>query len=261
MVTALIFFALGFLLAGLVNFSVTGSDDESQDNSPTVVSESNSANFGAVATLDLSDVDDPIAAAVEGTLIALTPRVPIETTYQSTNFFLGNDEAPIVMVEFSDFGCPYCARHATQTVDLLVDHYGDLLKYVYRNHIIFGPDSLLAARASNCAGNQGHFWEYHNLLFGSRAVQPPMEFNDENLVGIAETLELDIDAYEACMNDSGEAQAVVDDATAASQLIGRQGTPTFTINGQLVTAGAQDFEYFQQIIDAELRRLGIDPPA
>ena len=157
----------------------------------------------------------------------------------------GPASAPVTIVEFSDFQCPYCAR-VGPTLDQLLERYPDQIRIVFRHlPLAFHEQARLAAQASFCAEGAGLFWEYHDQLFANqRALQR------SQLIDYASLLELDTEAFETCM-DSPEAQARVDADLAAAEALGATGTPAFFING-IGLSGAQPLEAFEAIISEEL---------
>lgn len=157
----------------------------------------------------------------------------------------GPADAPITIVEFSDFNCQYCGRFARDTLPLLRQNYGDQIHFVYRDFAILGPSSLEAAIASECANDQNAFWVYHDLLFANQG-----NFSQESLVSYAAQAELNTEQFIACLLDSAVRQEVLAD-TAEAQRLGATGTPTFFINGRPVV-GAQPYEVFVSIIDDEM---------
>ena len=157
----------------------------------------------------------------------------------------GPASAPIELIEFSDFQCPYCQR-AHPTVKQVLDAYGGRIRLVYRNYPLPNhPNARPAAEAAQCANEQGKFWQYHDRLFTN-----PSKLSDADLKQSAAELGLDASRFNACV-DSHKYKAVVDadikDGTAA----GVSGTPAFFINGRALS-GAQPFEAFKRIIDEEL---------
>lgn len=157
----------------------------------------------------------------------------------------GPADAPVVIIEFSDFNCPYCGRFARETLPLLRENYNDQIHFVYRDFPILGDSSLQAAIAAECANDQGAFWDFHDLLFENQGG-----FNQEMFIQFGETLGLDIGQFTACQNDPAVRDEVIADYEAASRLR-VSGTPTFFINGRRVV-GAQPYEVFQGVIDEEL---------
>lgn len=161
----------------------------------------------------------------------------------------GSESAPIQIVEFSDFQCPYCTR-AIGTVDQVVGHYGDKVSVVFRHFPLgFHDDAHLAAQASECAGDQGKFWEYHDTLFENQRA-----LKKTNLSEYAVQLGLNAETFDKCINEGTHAGKVDKDMEDGS-MVGMNGTPGFYINGIPLT-GAVPFESFKTVIDAELARLG-----
>jgi protein-disulfide isomerase len=119
-----------------------------------------------------------------------------------------------------------------------------LVRFDYRHFVILGPQSQKAAEASECAAEQGSFWPFHDLLFDRKAR------NVDDLKRLAADLSLDTAAFDNCL-DSGTYESLVRDETELIASLGVRGTPAFVINGQPL-AGAQPFEIFEQIIEAEL---------
>lgn len=220
-------------------------------------------NFDAQATA-YAIIQDQINSAVQATLIALTPsptplptNVPVDLTFAEHSPRLGPDDAPIVIVEFSDYQCPYCGRFHTNTLEPLLDHYGDLVQFIYREYpIIGGQASADAGAAALCAGQQDQYWAFASLIWETTSARGAL--TSETLTGFAEQLELDMTAYTVCV-ESGEGinMVIIDYQAGRDFLI--TGTPTFFINGEKVV-GAQPIEVFMSVIDRQLREKGIDPP-
>jgi protein-disulfide isomerase len=156
---------------------------------------------------------------------------------------LGPANAPITIVEFSDYNCLHCKNFHTGTLQALMDTYPDQIRYVYRDFPISG--SSRAAQASECADEQGAFWDYHDLLYTGRK-----ELNRETLLGYAEELGLDADALTICLNEERYEHEVETDARYARS-IGIKGVPTFFING-IPLFGDQPLENFIRVIEFEL---------
>ena len=161
---------------------------------------------------------------------------------------LGNKDAPVTIVSFEDYQCPYCGRAFEQTFPLIKKDYIDTgkVKYVYRDYPLpFHPNAAPAAEASECAHEQGKFWEYHDALFKNQ-----QNLGNELYLKLAGDLKLDVNKFKQCIDTGKYRQEVQDDFAYGSQA-GVSGTPTFFINGmQLV--GAQPYQAFQQVIEAEL---------
>ena len=157
----------------------------------------------------------------------------------------GPSEAPVTIVEFSDFQCPFCAR-ATPTIQQLLDQYPGKIQWVFKHYPLpIHPDAPLAHEASVAAGEQGKFWEMHDLIFiNQRAMKR------EDLLKHATQLGLDMKRFTEKL-DSGEFKPVVRNDMEEGQKLGVRGTPTFFINGRRVV-GALPFETFQGIVEQAL---------
>jgi protein-disulfide isomerase len=156
----------------------------------------------------------------------------------------GPGDAPITIIEFSDFRCPFCKRFYTETLTPLLEAYPEQIRFIYRDFPVVG--GFEAALASECAHEQDAYWDYHDLLFGGEYD----DLSNEALLAYAEQLTLDLDAFSTCLNEERYADEVENDARYAAEL-GVTGTPTFFING-IPLVGAQPLEIFRQLIDAEL---------
>lgn len=161
----------------------------------------------------------------------------------------GPEDAPVVIIEFSDYQCPFCRRFRQQTFDRLFETYGDQIRFVYRDFPLtqIHPEAVNAAIAANCAGEQGQYWAYHDKLF-----EQAQGLSHEAYLAYARELGLDMEAFQACLQDPAQKKEVLADRDTGVQL-GVTGTPTFFING-IPVVGAQPFEVFQQIIDQELQK-------
>jgi protein-disulfide isomerase len=187
---------------------------------------------------------DRLQAHTPVKLMLEPPRYAIRTAESPSR---GPANAPVEIVEFSDFQCPYCLA-AHSTVKRVLDTYGDHIHFVYRhfplpNH----PNAHPAAEASQCASEQGQFWPYHDRLFAN-----PGKLTDADLKQSAAELRLDTARFNACV-DSHKYKDFVDADVKAGQEAGVSGTPAFFINGRELT-GAQPFETFKKVIDEELQR-------
>ena len=159
---------------------------------------------------------------------------------------IGPENAPITIVEFSDFRCPFCAK-AKPTITQILETYGAQIRFVYRDFPILGPQSQKVAEAAECADEQGKFWEYHDMLFANQQALD----NPNKLKQLAADLGLDTARFNDCL-DSGKMASEVENDIRDGQNYGVRGTPAFFINGILVS-GAQPFSVFQQIIEEELK--------
>jgi protein-disulfide isomerase len=167
--------------------------------------------------------------------------------------YMGAADAPVVIVEFSDFRCPYCGRHFRETLEPLLENYGDYVKYVYRDYPALGDESVQAALAGACAAEQGKFWETHNTYFANQD-----KLSHDFYIQTATDQGLDVAVFTACLNSEKYFDEIKSDFIDG-QLNGVEGTPGFFINGNFIK-GAQPYELFEKIIDRELKKQGITPP-
>ena len=187
------------------------------------------------------------------TAIPPTPtRIPLLTSADD-DAFLGAEDAPVVIVEFSDFQCGYCGRWYDETLPQILEKYPDEVKFVYRDFPIFGDDSARAAMAAECAEEQGKFWDLHNRIFQLQTAGE-LALDQASLVNLAGELDMDTDAFEQCLVSEKYLDEVLVDFQAAD-MYGFRGTPGFIINGAVYTFGAQPFEVFDSIIQSELARV------
>jgi protein-disulfide isomerase len=166
----------------------------------------------------------------------------------------GAAAAPVTIVEFSDFQCPFCSR-VNPTLKQVEDKYGDKVRVVFRNFPLLQihPQAAKAAEAASCAADQGKFWEMHDKLFANQQKLAVADLKQH-----ATDLGLKAEEFNQCL-DSGKKEAEwkkdMDEATS----YGITGTPAFFINGRLIS-GAQPLEAFTSIIDEELEMKGIPLP-
>ncbi len=165
--------------------------------------------------------------------------------------YLGDTDAPIVIVEFSDFFCTYCKRHFDQTFKPLLENFGQHIRYVYRDFARLTPESTPAAAAAQCAFAQGKFWEFHAAFFDNQS-----ELGRDFYLKTAEDHALDIDEYTACLDEGRYVDEVEIDGFDG-QVAGVRGTPGFFINGQILS-GAQPYSIFERSIRRELMKAGLD---
>lgn len=160
----------------------------------------------------------------------------------------GPAKAPVTIVEFSDFYCPFC-RRALSTLAQLESKYGEKIKLVFRDFPIesLHPGASKAHEAARCANEQEKFWIYHDKLFAG-----PPESTPEVFKALAKEAGLDATAFEACLNN-GKYQAAIKKDLEEGQLVGVTGTPAFFINGRMIS-GAQPLDAFVRVIDDELAR-------
>lgn len=169
-------------------------------------------------------------------------RVPVEGSPAR-----GRADARVTLVEFSDYECPFCSR-AHATVQQLQQRYGDKLRVVMKNNPLpMHPHAQPAALAALAAGEQGKFWEYHDVLFAHQR-----ELDDASLERYAKEAGLDVARWKRSLADPRLAERIRQDQALSARL-GANGTPAFFINGRQLV-GAQPVETFQALIDEELQK-------
>ena len=177
------------------------------------------------------------------TLVAAAERSPGATK--------GRHDAPITIVEFSDFQCSFCRKFWKETLPRIETEYVNTgkVRFIYRHLVALGPVSERAAEAAECAREQGKFWPYHDRLFEKAGR---LAFTDARLM---EELRLDLVALDACIASCRHTDRIRGESALARRL-GATGTPTFLINGKLLI-GAHPFETFKQILDAIAKDLSV----
>ena len=201
-------------------------------------------------------IQERMADARARYVTALKGKTPVRVTLEpprlrvaATGPAKGQPSAPIEMIEFSDFQCPYCLR-ANATVNQVLAAYGDRIHFVYRHYPLPShPNAFPAAEASACAAEQGKFWPYHDRLFAN-----PSKLGAADLKQHAAEVGVDTAKFNACV-DSHKFKAQVDTDMKEGDEAGVNGTPAFYINGRMLS-GAQPFDAFKRIIEEELELKG-----
>lgn len=179
------------------------------------------------------------------------PRAPVEEAGAPA---LGPAAAPVTIVEFSDFQCPYCGRVAPTLKRLLESHPGQL-RLVFRDYPLpIHPHAAKAAEAAACAREQGRFWEMHDRLFANQQALLPAELKRH-----AAELGLDAAGFAECL-DSGRMASVWQKGLQDGARYGVSSTPAFFVNGRPLV-GAQPYEAFADVVEEELQRAPRTPPA
>lgn len=169
-------------------------------------------------------------------------------------FATGDPNAPVVLVEFTDYQCPFCARHATETLPLILENYVETgrVYYVFKDFPLqqIHPNALLAAQAARCAGDQDAYLEMHDLLFERQNEWGSEADAAAAFASLAGELELDTDAFSACL-ESGDYEDEVLANFSEGAGIGVNGTPAFFVGAEFVD-GAQPYEVFVQALESQL---------
>jgi len=212
MAVVLAFFFGGYFMRGLVDEGQQATEYQDQRNDKPL---------GTLAVPNVSD-DDPAQ---------------------------GSNDAPVTIIEFSDFQCPYSKKYYDEILPIILSEYGDKIQYVYRDFplISIHPQAQKAAEAAQCAFEQGKFLEYHNMLYEN---QGKLEL--ANLKAYAAVLGLNESEFNLCL-DSGKYAREVEKDVEDGRNYGVTGSPTFLINGRKLV-GAQPFSTFQKVIEEELAK-------
>jgi protein-disulfide isomerase len=229
---------LAFAVGTLVGFVIWGGDDMAAA-AIAANAQNNAQNAAGNVPQAAPPAGDVITAPTEPTFVRYD--IPVEGFPSH-----GPEDAPITIVEFSDFQCPFCRRFHDETYQALLEAYPGQIRFVYRNLPLTSihPDAMPAAVASLCANDQGKYWEYHEKLFSSETLDEP------TYIQYATDLGLDVDTFTACLSDGSHDEFIQQDMDFAINL-GVQSTPTFFVNG-LAIVGAQPLSKFTQLIDQDL---------
>ncbi len=165
---------------------------------------------------------------------------------------MGDPNAPVHIIEYGDFQCPYCLQFWTETEPQLIEEYVNTGKvyFEFRSFPIIGPESAWAAEGAYCAGDQNKFWEYHDTLFTNWTGENVGDFTKEKLIQYAEVLGLNMAEFESCLSEEKYKEKVEQDQ-AQAEADGVHATPTFFINGFKVE-GSQPFSILKDLIEQAL---------
>jgi protein-disulfide isomerase len=215
----------------------------------TAVAQSVEATLTANATATFNTAQPIIATPAQSRPpIRLPAPVPDwQAVARNPNAELGSPDAPVVLVEYSDFQCPWCGRFATQVMPQFKPllEAGDV-RFVYKHFPVLGDDSVVTAQATECAGQQGDFWTLHDWLFANQSMWKGGNVRTKVLATAAE-LGYDREALNTCMDDPATMQAISEDFQE-TQTYGFQGTPSFMLNGRVIP-GFLSWEQFAPLIE------------
>jgi protein-disulfide isomerase len=169
----------------------------------------------------------------------------------------GDPDAPITVIEFSDYGCPFCRRYVGTTYPIIKQEYIDTGKiyYVFKDFPIaqLHPQAHIASEAAECSGEQGKYWVMHDTLFSAPSEWDTTEATAREVFAVyAERIGLDTPRFDDCMAQ-GRYRAGISSNMAEGRRMGVTGTPTFIVNGKLLV-GAQTAEVFQRVLDREIKQ-------
>ena len=194
-----------------------------------------------------SAIEDPVGGTLVGDEVppvkpTTNADVPAVT---SADHIRGNKDAKVVLIEYSDFECPFCSRHHPNMLKLM-EEYGDDVAWVIRHFpLSFHPEAMPAAVASECANEQGKFWEYADAMFENQD-----SLGENYYPKLAKELGLNVTSFESCL-DSGKYDDMIASQQAGGASAGVNGTPATFVNGELIS-GAVPYETLKGIVEAAL---------
>jgi len=197
--------------------------------------------------------ETPPATPEEGSTPEATkePLVPLDD-----DPVLGSPDAPVTMIEYSEYLCPFCRQFVLETFPLIEKEYIDTgkVKLIFRDFPVHGQPAVAMAMVAECAADQGKFWEMHMFLWERSDEWSQSEDLLATLQGYADELGLDSEQFTSCLTEGTTVDRIIEDYNIGVQ-DGVSATPTFFVNGTEVR-GAQPFEEFQRVIEEELAKSG-----
>ncbi len=207
---------------------------------------------GAIASASASDTTQAASQqdAQITALAALARRTPGDPVA------LGKEDAPVVIIEYSEFQCPFCGKFARDTEPALIEQYVEdgTLRIEWRDFPYLGPESTTAAQGGRAAAAQNSFWAFHDEMYADQLPPNSGNIDEDYLAGIAGKLGLDVEQFRTDMSSRATEQAIAEDFSEG-QAIGVTGTPAFVINGVPVI-GAQPTEVFEKTIEQAAAEAG-----
>jgi protein-disulfide isomerase len=181
-------------------------------------------------------------------------------TLGSRDAILGNASAPVTLIEYGDYQCPYCVQFFSQTQPQIIRNYVNTgkVRVVFRDFAFLGTESTAAANAAQCAEDQNKLWAYHDALYAAKLTDDNNGGSEDDgfyttaeFLKIAQQVGLNLPTFTSCVNNNANANIVAQEKGAAAA-VGINSTPSFIINGTMIT-GAQPYSVFQQALDAALK--------
>jgi len=220
----------------------------------------------AAVFFGIEGISDPSEPLIEKQVIEKQviedPKKPVQvstgTFFDNGSPILGDPNAPITLIEFGDYQCHFCNVYYQNTGHKIFKEYvmAGKINVIFKDYTIIGPDSTIAALGAHCAGEQGKFWEYHNVLYENWDGENNGWAGQENIFRFGEQIELDMDEFIECNVDKRYEQKILESSNDARTL-GVTGTPAFyviSMDTQQVQfiSGAQPYEVFEKIFNSML---------
>ena len=181
--------------------------------------------IGVLALINRDDDDSTVLAAVQ-------PITTLDASIPANGMSIGAENAPVVIVEYGDYQCPYCGQFNSTAFQNLLSQYiaTGQVRLQFSPFSFLGDESVEAAEAVLCANDQGKFWAMHEQVYGNQIGENKGAFSSDRLSQMAQNAGLDMDAYNSCMSDNTH-KDTVEDLNNAAGAAGVTSTPSFTING------------------------------
>tara|TARA_B110000438_G_scaffold204425_1_gene196132 strand:- start:102 stop:806 length:705 start_codon:yes stop_codon:yes gene_type:complete len=186
-------------------------------------------------------------------------KITMDTFVSNGSPILGDPNAPITLVEFGDYQCHYCNVFFQNIEEDIIKNYVDTgkVKIIFKDYNIIGPDSINSSHGAHCAGEQGLFWEYHDILYSNWTGENNGWASPTNLKVFADEINVNMDKWTECMNEKLHSKTIIESNNDAKALE-LTGTPAFFIineDGKVSKLfGAQPFEVFKRIFDNQLEK-------
>ncbi|MDP3770139.1 MAG: DsbA family protein [bacterium] len=191
-----------------------------------------------------------IGVIIMVSIILINRGVPGNIEITQNDIILGNPSAPVTIIEYSDYQCPFCKRFFDTSLPFIKDEFiaTGKVRFIYRDFVFYGQESFWAAHAARCANEQGKFWEYHDLLFEQQGEIGSGIFNKENLTAFAQELSLSRADFEVCM-DEARYRKQIDASKQEAIKRGVWGTPSFFVNDFGPVFGSHNYRLFKSFIE------------
>ena len=186
-------------------------------------------------------------------------KITMDTFVSNGSPTLGNENAPITLVEFGDYQCHYCNVFFESIEEDIIKNYVETgkVKMIFKDYNIIGQDSVNASHGAHCANEQGLFWEYHDILYSNWTGENNGWASSNNLKIFAEEINVDMNKWTQCMNEKPHSKTIMESNNDARSLE-LTGTPAFFVinsNGEVTKLfGAQPFEVFKKTFDEQLEK-------
>ena len=187
-------------------------------------------------------------------------KITTATFLDNSSPILGDSDAPVTLVEFGDYQCHFCNVFFHSTEHKIVTNYVETgkVKMVFKDYNIIGPDSVNASHGAHCANDQELFWKYHDILYSNWTGENNGWASLENLTKFAQEIELEMDVWKECMENTTHSQTILLSNQDARSLE-LTGTPAFFVIGPdgktTRIFGAQPYEVFENIFENELKKI------